>query len=74
MGKRPVELRAEIERTRQNIGDTIDALRYKADVPMRVQESVKDLIAHARKTIFGETAAPQHRTAAAEPVDSTVEI
>ncbi len=27
------ELRSEIERTRDEMGDTVDALAYKADVP-----------------------------------------
>jgi hypothetical protein len=36
------EVRAEIEQTRAEMGDTIDALAYKADVPTRTKEWVTD--------------------------------
>jgi hypothetical protein len=36
------ELRSEIERTREEMGDTVDALAYKADVPTRTKEWIGD--------------------------------
>jgi Protein of unknown function (DUF3618) len=36
------ELKVEIERTREEMGDTVDALAYKADVPTRTKEWVGD--------------------------------
>jgi Protein of unknown function (DUF3618) len=40
MGETPDEIRSEIERTRERMGDTVEALGYKADVKSRVKESV----------------------------------
>lgn len=34
------ELRSDIERTREEMGDTVEALAYKADVPTRTKEWV----------------------------------
>jgi hypothetical protein len=36
------ELRTEIERTRDEMGDTVEALAYKADVPTRTKEWLGD--------------------------------
>jgi hypothetical protein len=38
MAQTPDELRTEIERTREEMGDTVGALAYKADVPSRTKE------------------------------------
>jgi hypothetical protein len=42
MGQEPGEIRQEIEETRDQMGDTVDALAYKADVKTRVKESISD--------------------------------
>ncbi|MBV9103011.1 MAG: DUF3618 domain-containing protein, partial [Candidatus Eremiobacteraeota bacterium] len=42
MGKKPDDIRDEIERTRSRIDDTVDAIGYKADVPSRVRDSVNE--------------------------------
>jgi gas vesicle protein len=42
MGQEPGEIRQEIEETRDHMGDTVDALAYKADVKTRVKESIAD--------------------------------
>ena len=42
MGQEPGEIRQEIEETRAQMGDTVDALAYKADVKTRVKESIAD--------------------------------
>ena len=36
------ELRSDIERTRDDMGDTVEALAYKADVPTRTKEWLGD--------------------------------
>jgi hypothetical protein len=40
MGETPDSIREEIGATRARMGDTIEAIGYKADVPSRVKESV----------------------------------
>lgn len=40
MGQDPDEIRAGIEQTRERMGETIDALGYKADVKSRAKENV----------------------------------
>ena len=42
MGQDPDAIRQEIEATRANMGDTIDAIGYKADVKSRAKESVNE--------------------------------
>ena len=37
MGEDPSDIREEIEATRAHMGDTVDALGYKADVKSRAQ-------------------------------------
>ena len=47
MGEDPDRIRAEIEQTRAEMGETVDALGYKADVKSRTKESfvgVKDRV------------------------------
>ena len=42
MGKDPSDIRAEIEETRGRVGNEVDALSYKTDVPARVGDYVDD--------------------------------
>jgi gas vesicle protein len=42
MGEAPDDIREEIEATRERMGETAEALAYKADVKTRVKESVSD--------------------------------
>ena len=42
MGQDPSDIRAEIEETRARVGDEVDALSYKTDVPARVGDYVDD--------------------------------
>lgn len=44
MGEDPRDIRHEVERTRERLGDTADALAYKADVPARTKEAVSDRV------------------------------
>ena len=50
MGQDPEAIRADIERTRAEMGDTVDALGYKADVKSRT----KDKMTHAKDRITGK--------------------
>jgi hypothetical protein len=43
----PEELRREIERTRRELGETVDALSHKADVKQRVSDNPFPLAAAA---------------------------
>ena len=40
MGKDPSEIREEIEQTRGEMGETVEALAYKADVKTRAKENI----------------------------------
>ena len=40
MGQDPETIRADIEQTRAEMGDTVDALGYKADVKSRAKERI----------------------------------
>jgi hypothetical protein len=42
MGQDPSEIREEIEQTRSEMGNTVDALAHKTDVKSRVKESFSD--------------------------------
>ena len=42
MGEDPSRIRAEIEQTRAEMGDTVDALGYKADVKERARDKVTE--------------------------------
>jgi gas vesicle protein len=44
MGEDPAAIRQEIEDTRERMGDTVDALGYKADVPSRAKDSISDKV------------------------------
>ena len=43
MGQDPSQIREEIEDTRARMGDTVEALGYKADVPSRAKDRVEGL-------------------------------
>jgi len=60
MGKTPDEIRVEIEQTRADMSETVEALGYKADVPSRVKDAVVekkeaavDAIAGAADSVTG---------------------
>src|SRR3954452_19290951 len=53
MGEDPSAIREEIEQTRAEMGDTVEALGYKTDVKSRAKESVQDKIGGGRDRITG---------------------
>jgi gas vesicle protein len=55
MGQDPDAIRQEIEQTRNEMGDTVEAIGYKADVPSRAKDSVKERTGRMRDKISGAT-------------------
>jgi ElaB/YqjD/DUF883 family membrane-anchored ribosome-binding protein len=53
MGEDPSAIRSEIEETRERMGDTVDALAYKADVKSRAKESVSDKVDTVKEKASG---------------------
>jgi ElaB/YqjD/DUF883 family membrane-anchored ribosome-binding protein len=47
MGEDPNAIRADIERTRADMGDTVDALGYKADVKSRAKDRISETTGRA---------------------------
>jgi gas vesicle protein len=55
MGQDPSQIREEIEHTRSEMGDTVDALAHKTDVKSRVKESYVDKKERLRNQMMGTT-------------------
>jgi gas vesicle protein len=53
MGQDPDAIRREIEQTRERMGDTVEAIGYKADVPARTKEKVIDTFTDMKDRIGG---------------------
>ena len=53
MGQDPDQIRERIEQTRSEMGETIDAIGYKADVPARAKDKVADSVERARDSVAG---------------------
>jgi ElaB/YqjD/DUF883 family membrane-anchored ribosome-binding protein len=69
----PQQLRAEIERTRQDLGDTVAALAEKTDVRARAKEKVSEVrqnVNHRRTELVGRAreASPDGASSAAVQV------
>jgi gas vesicle protein len=53
MGQDPEAIRREIEETRERMGETVEALGYKADVPTRTKEAVTGRVSSVKEKIVG---------------------
>ena len=53
MGQEPDRIRAEIEQTRADMTETVDALGYKADVKTRAKENLQGKRESAKESIVG---------------------
>jgi ElaB/YqjD/DUF883 family membrane-anchored ribosome-binding protein len=53
MGQDPDAIREEIEQTRAEMGETVDAIGYKADVPSRAKEKVSETASRAGGAVSG---------------------
>ena len=51
MGKDASTIRQEIEQTRERMGDTVEALAYKTDVPARMKDNVNERVDAVKGTI-----------------------
>ena len=51
MGQDSNEIRREIEETRARMGETVEALGYKADVPSRVKDALGERVETVKETI-----------------------
>jgi hypothetical protein len=55
MGEDPDRIRREIEQTRAEMSDTVDALGHKADVKARAKESLQEKRDSAKESVVGAT-------------------
>lgn len=55
MGQDPEAIRRDIEQTRERMGETVDALGYKADVKTRAKENVSGKVDSIKEKIGGAT-------------------
>ncbi len=55
MGEDPDRIRREIEATRDQMSETVDAIGYKADVPARAKDTIAEKRDSAKETIMGAT-------------------
>jgi len=51
MGQDPEAIRQDIERTRAEMSETVEAIGYKADVPARTKEAVSDRVEGVKETV-----------------------
>ena len=55
MGQDPEAIRRDIEQTRNQMGETVEAIGYKADVRSRAKDSVQEKTGRLREKISGAT-------------------
>ena len=72
MGEDPDRIRAEIEQTRAEMGETVDALGYKTDVKARAKDSLQDKKESVMGVDIGQGAPRRRRRASATPPDAKV--
>jgi gas vesicle protein len=51
MGQEPGEIRQDIEQTRADMGDTVEALSYKTDVKARAKDSISDKVGTVKSKV-----------------------
>lgn len=68
MGQDPDAIRHEVEHTREQMGETIDALGYKADVKGRARERVSDTVEGVKEKMGMATGKVSDATPDAEQV------
>jgi gas vesicle protein len=55
MGEDPSQIRQDIEHTREQMGDTVEALGHKADVPGRAKEAITTRVDSVKEKVTGAT-------------------
>lgn len=68
MGEDPGQIRQQIDETRSQMGDTVDAIAYKADV----KERAKDAVAEKKDSVVGTVTRAKDRLVSTTP--STGEV
>jgi ElaB/YqjD/DUF883 family membrane-anchored ribosome-binding protein len=53
MGQDPDAIRQDIEQTRAEMSETVEAVGYKADVPSRAKEAVSDKVENVKSKVSG---------------------
>jgi hypothetical protein len=53
MGEDPGQIRQDIEQTREQMGETVEALGYKADVPGRAKEAISSRMDTVKEKVTG---------------------
>ncbi len=53
MGKDPDQIREDIAATRERMGETVEAIGYRADVPGRVKEGIAEKVDSVKESISG---------------------
>jgi Protein of unknown function (DUF3618) len=53
MGQDPDAIRRDIEQTRAEMSETVEAIGYKADVPSRAKEAVSDKVENVKAKVSG---------------------
>ena len=56
MGQDPDAIRQDIEQTRSEMSETVEAVGYKADVPSRAKEAVSDKVDSVKSAVTGTAA------------------
>lgn len=51
MGQDPSEVRHQVEEAREQLGDTVEALAYKANAPKRLKEQATAKVAYAAQRV-----------------------
>jgi ElaB/YqjD/DUF883 family membrane-anchored ribosome-binding protein len=73
MAQRSDELKSEIEQTRERMGETADALAYKADVPTRTKEWIGEKKDAVVSTVTGATSKVSDATPDGQQVTQSVD-
>ena len=55
MGEDPSVIREQIENTGERMGETVEALGYKADVPSRAKENIQGKVDTVKSKVGGAT-------------------
>jgi ElaB/YqjD/DUF883 family membrane-anchored ribosome-binding protein len=65
VGEDPDRIRQQIEQTRAEMGDTVDALGYKTDVKARAKDSLTETKDSAKESVMGVTRSVKEKIAGA---------
>ena len=64
MGQDPGEVRHEVEEAREQLGDTVEAIAYKANAPRRARDRAAETLSDARQRLTSDPRAEKVRSGA----------